>query len=85
MIQESMKGECRMYNVMKYTAYALVLIGALNWGLVGILNFDLVQFLFGDMTIAARIVYGLVGVSAVIVALIGYRCHQTTYCEICKE
>ena len=75
-----------MYNILKYSAYALVLIGALNWGLVGIFNFDLVQYLFGYMTITSRIIYALVAVSAIIVALIGYRCHnQTGYCEVCRE
>ena len=36
---------------LRYTAYALVLIGALNWGLVGLFGFDLVAAIFGDMTI----------------------------------
>ena len=45
----------------------LVIIGALNWGLVGIFNFNLVSFLFGDMTTLSRIVYILVGISALCV------------------
>ncbi len=45
-------------------AYALLMIGALNWGLVGLFGFDLVAGLFGDMTILSRIVYGLVGLAA---------------------
>jgi uncharacterized membrane protein YuzA (DUF378 family) len=44
-------------------AFILVVIGALNWGLVGIFNFDLVAFLLGDMSTLARIVYALVGLS----------------------
>jgi len=44
-------------------AFILVVIGALNWGLVGIFNFDLVSFLLGDMSTLARIVYALVGLS----------------------
>lgn len=44
-------------------AFILVVIGALNWGLVGIFNFDLVAFLLGDMSALARIVYALVGLS----------------------
>ena len=43
----------------------LVVVGGLNWGLVGILNFDLVAAVFGDMSAFARIVYALVGVAAV--------------------
>jgi len=44
-------------------AFILVVIGALNWGLVGIFNFDLVAFLLGDMSAISRIVYALVGLS----------------------
>ena len=41
----------------------LVVVGAINWGLVGIFQFNLVGTLLGDMTIASRVVYGLVGVA----------------------
>ncbi len=44
-------------------AFILVVVGALNWGLVGIFNFNLVSFLLGDMSTLARIVYALVGLS----------------------
>jgi uncharacterized membrane protein YuzA (DUF378 family) len=47
----------------------LLVVGGLNWGLVGIFEFDLVAKLFGEMSAISRIVYGLVGVSAVVVAL----------------
>ncbi len=43
----------------------LLIVGGLNWGLVGLANFDLVATLFGDMSPLSRIVYGLVGLSAV--------------------
>lgn len=46
--------------------YTLIVIGALNWGLVGFFRFDFVAFLFGDMTAFSRIIYSLVGLSAVI-------------------
>ena len=53
-----------MLNFLKYTAYVLVLIGALNWGLVGIFGFDLVAALFGgQMSLISRIIYSLVGVA----------------------
>ncbi|MBQ8459329.1 DUF378 domain-containing protein [bacterium] len=51
--------------IMKIIAYILVIIGAINWGLVGLFNFDLVATLLGDMTILSRIVYGLVGLSGI--------------------
>jgi uncharacterized membrane protein YuzA (DUF378 family) len=42
----------------------LLIVGGLNWGLVGLLDFDLVAALFGYMTILSRLVYSLVGLSA---------------------
>lgn len=40
----------------------LVIIGAINWGLIGFFRFDLVAFLFGNMTMFSRIIYGIVGI-----------------------
>lgn len=45
--------------------WTLLAIGGLNWGLVGVFNFDLVAAIFGEMSILSRIVYALVGLSAV--------------------
>ncbi len=42
----------------------LLIVGGLNWGLVGLFGFDLVAALFGDMSPLSRIVYVLVGISA---------------------
>lgn len=50
-------------KTLDYIALLLVVIGAINWGLIGFFSFDLVKMIFGDMTIISRIVYGLVGVS----------------------
>ena len=61
-------------NFIKNTAYVLVLIGALNWGLVGIFGFDLVAAIFGDMTVFSRIIYSLVGISAIVTALTMHHC-----------
>ncbi len=46
-------------------AYVLVMVGALNWGLVGLFKLDLVAKLFGDMSSVSRVVYTLVGLAAV--------------------
>ena len=54
-----------MFNFLKYFAYALVIIGAINWGLIGFFDFDLVAFLFGTMTLFTRIVYALVGICGI--------------------
>ena len=49
----------------------LVLVGALNWGLVSIdKEYDLVKMLFGDYSMSSRVVYGLVGLSALIVLIL---------------
>ena len=48
---------------LDYTLLTLVIIGAVNWGLIGFFRFDLVAFLFGDMSWLSRIVYALVGIS----------------------
>jgi uncharacterized membrane protein YuzA (DUF378 family) len=47
---------------LDYTALAIAIIGAVNWGLIGFFRFDLVAFLFGDMTLLSRIVYAAVGI-----------------------
>ena len=51
---------------LKILSYTLVIIGAINWGLIGFMNLDLVALLFGEMTVASRIVYSLVGIGAII-------------------
>jgi len=43
----------------------LLVIGGLNWGLVGLFSFDLVASILGDMTLLSRLIYIVVGVSAV--------------------
>jgi len=44
------------------SALTVAIIGAVNWGLIGLFQFDLVAFLFGDMSWISRIVYTLVGI-----------------------
>jgi len=50
-------------GVLGWIAFILVIIGALNWGLVGFFSYDLVKAIFGDMTTVSRIIYALVGVA----------------------
>ena len=50
-------------NWLDYTLLTLVIVGAVNWGLIGFFHFDLVAFIFGEMTWLSRIVYALVGIS----------------------
>lgn len=52
-------------NLFTLISIMLASIGAINWGLVGIFNFNLVAYLLGDYTIATRVIYVLVGISGV--------------------
>lgn len=53
------EGQASMYT---YIALAVVFIGALNWGLIGLFRLDLIRLIFGDMSLISRIVYVLVGI-----------------------
>lgn len=50
-------------KVIDKIALILIIIGAINWGLIGIFRFDLVATIFGDMSMISRIIYTLVGIS----------------------
>lgn len=52
-------------KTLDITAAILLVVGGLNWGLVGLFGFDLVAALFGAMSPASRLVYALVGTAAV--------------------
>ncbi len=54
----------RSLSAIDWLALALVIIGALNWGLVGAFDFDLVAAIFGEETSLSRLVYALVGLAA---------------------
>ena len=58
-----------MKYVIKWVAWVLVVIGALNWGLVGFFNFDLVATFLGASSLAARIIYDIVGISAIVLII----------------
>lgn len=50
-------------KVIDKIALVLIIIGAINWGLIGFFNFNFVVTIFGNMTWLSRIIYGLVGLS----------------------
>ena len=52
-------------RIVNIVTLVLLIVGGLNWGLVGLFGFDLVAALFGQMSALSRIVYTLVGLSAV--------------------
>lgn len=57
------EGGFGMGRCLDFTALIIAVIGALNWGLIGLFGFDLVAMLFGEMSALSRIVYVLVGIS----------------------
>ena len=50
-------------KVIDKIALVLIIIGAINWGLIGFFNFNLVAVIFGEMTWISRVIYVLVGIS----------------------
>ena len=56
----------QMMSTLYKVTLVLAIIGCVNWGLVGILNFNLVEFLFGDGTILTRVVYVIVALAGLV-------------------
>ena len=63
LLKLAQKGE--KMKLINYIALTIAIVGALNWGLVGVLSFDLVAFIFGEMSWLSRIVYTLVGLAGI--------------------
>lgn len=55
-------------NWLDWLTWVLVIVGGLNWGLVGFFDFNLVTTIFGADSMAVTVVYGLVGLSALYMA-----------------
>ena len=53
-------------NIVQKTCLFFTIVGAVNWGLIGLFGFDLVASIFGDMTIASRVIYTIVGITALV-------------------
>lgn len=49
---------------LQWFAQTLLIVGGINWGLLGLFNFDFVAFLFGPLTLLSKIVYIMIGLSA---------------------
>jgi len=60
-------------RTLYWVTLILLVVGGLNWLLVGLLDFDLVAALFGQMSVLSRLVYVLVGLSAVTVLALSAR------------
>jgi uncharacterized protein len=66
-------------KIVNSVAYVLLIVGGLNWGLVGLFDFNLVQVILGSIPQIETLVYLLVGISAVVVAV-----SCTKKCKTCK-
>ena len=73
MMKQGCCGVCKVVGL-------LVIIGALNWGAVGIFQVNVVSMLLGDMTAASRVVYGLVGVAGLLKLICCFK-----ECPACKK
>lgn len=71
-------------KIVNWIALILLVIGGLNWGLVGLFEFDLVAAIFGDMSILTRIVYALVGLSAIYIIIVSPKLVNDKYWLIKK-
>ena len=58
----------------------IAIVGTLNWGLVGLLNVNVVERIFGEMTLVTRVIYGLVGLSGIALLVSFF-----TVCPACKR
>lgn len=62
-MNKKLRKDVIVMKIIDKIALVLIIIGAINWGLIGLFKFDLVAAIFGNMTLLSRIVYSLVGVS----------------------
>jgi uncharacterized membrane protein YuzA (DUF378 family) len=65
-------------NGLDWVALVLMIVGGLNWGLVGLFGIDLVATLFGTMTTLTRAVYVLVGIAAIYGVVLAVKCARKT-------
>ena len=69
-------------HILRTIAYALVITGAIVWGLVGFFNYNIVAAIFGDATLMSRIIYSLVGAAGIV--LLATANPEECYCD-CSE
>jgi uncharacterized membrane protein YuzA (DUF378 family) len=55
------------FNMFDWITLAILIIGGLSWGLIGVFGFDVVSALFGNMTTLTRVIYSIVGLSGLYV------------------
>ena len=63
----------RFLNILQAICYTLIIIGAINWGLIGGFDFNLVEYLFGTNTYLTKGIYSAVGIAAIISVILTIR------------
>lgn len=53
-------------NIVQKSCLFFTIVGAINWGLIGLFNFDLVATLFGPMSVVSRVIYTIVGIAGLV-------------------
>ena len=66
-------------HILRMIAFALVITGAIVWGIVGLFGYNIVSAIFGDMSVLSRIIYSLVGVAGI--ALLALPQEEECYCD----
>jgi uncharacterized protein len=64
-LSSSRSDDTNRLGPVAWMSLVLMIVGSLNWGLIGVANFDLVAAIFGPGSIPSRIVYGLVGLAGI--------------------
>lgn len=65
-------------NGLDITALILVIIGAINWGLIGFFNFNLISIIFGPDSIFLKVIYAIVGIAGIYsISFFGNRSHSS--------
>lgn len=67
----------KKFNVLDWISIVLVIIGGINWGLIGLFRLNIVDAIFGNMTALSRIVYVIVGLAAVYLIFLMVRINKT--------
>jgi len=71
-----------MKKFVRFIAFLLIIVGALNWGLVGFFHYNLIADLFGgEMSTISRIIFGLVGLAGLYA--ISFFCKCCSHCKTC--
>ena len=61
-------------RILDWITCILVIIGAINWGLIGFFNFNVVSLIVGDMSVLSRIIYALIGLSGLWMIFTASKC-----------